>query len=298
MKDHRLKALVQVAESGSIRAAARALHLSQSALTKALRELEESVGAELLLRSYKGIEFTEAGTTLLSRARLALSILDKARDEIRLLRGGAGATVAIGVTPLVAALVLPRVLREYERQQPDARIRLTEGLLTTVLPALMEGSLDFSLVIADAAGLPYELDFEALAPVPAALGGRKGHPLARARRWAELREAKWVLNLSSGSQGNNLLAWLAQQGIDAPNNTIHCASPMLMTEMMRRTDCICIGPAQLFGDTLFGHGIECFAVRPLPPPMSLGLLRLRGVPLSSAAKPLAALFVRYLQANA
>ena len=174
MKDHRLKALVQVAESGSIRAAARALHLSQSALTKALRELEESVGAELLLRSYKGIEFTEAGTTLLSRARLALSILDKARDEIRLLRGGAGATVAIGVTPLVAALVLPRVLREYERQQPDARIRLTEGLLTTVLPALMEGSLDFALVIADAAGLPYELEFEALAPVPAALGGRVG----------------------------------------------------------------------------------------------------------------------------
>ena len=97
MKDHRLKALVQVAESGSIRAAARALHLSQSALTKALRELEESVGAELLLRSYKGIEFTEAGTTLLSRARLALSILDKARDEIRLLRGGAPHDIAVTV---------------------------------------------------------------------------------------------------------------------------------------------------------------------------------------------------------
>ena len=58
MKDHQLKALVQVAESGSIRAAARAMNLSQSALTKALRELEEDVGAELLQRSYKGIGFT------------------------------------------------------------------------------------------------------------------------------------------------------------------------------------------------------------------------------------------------
>lgn len=296
MKDHRLKALVQVAESGSIRSAARALNLSQSALTKALRELEASVGAELLLRSYKGIEFTPAGTVLLTRARLALSILEKAREEINLLRGGAGVTVAIGVTPVVAALVLPRVLREYECQQPDARIRLTEGLLTTVLPGLMEGRLDFALVIADSADLPYELEFDHLGPVPAALAGREGHPLANARRWSELRDAKWVLNLSPGSQGNNLLAWLRKQGIDPPGNTLHCASPMLMTELMRRTDRICIGPAQLFRDPLFAHGIECFAVEPLPPPMSLGILRPRGMPLSSAAKPLATLFERYLLA--
>ena len=52
MKDHHLRALVHVAESSSIRAAARAMNLSQSALTKALRELEEDVGAQLLTRSY------------------------------------------------------------------------------------------------------------------------------------------------------------------------------------------------------------------------------------------------------
>ncbi len=52
MKNHQLKALVQVAESGSIRAAARVMNLCQSALTKSLRELEEEVGVELLLRSY------------------------------------------------------------------------------------------------------------------------------------------------------------------------------------------------------------------------------------------------------
>ena len=72
MKDHQLRALVHVAESSSIRAAARAMNLSQSALTKALRELEEDVGAELLTRSYKGIEFTAAGSLLLTHARLSL----------------------------------------------------------------------------------------------------------------------------------------------------------------------------------------------------------------------------------
>ena len=265
MKNHQLKALVQVAESGSIRAAARVMNLCQSALTKSLRELEEEVGVELLLRSYKGIEFTDAGHILLTRARLALSLLDKAQEEIALQQGGAGVHVSIAVTPLVGIRVLPQVLLEFERIHTAPRINLSEGFLTTLIPQLIDGRLDFAVALADSASLPFELAFEAIGPVASAVAGRRGHPLAGARTWAELRDAKWVLNLAAGSQGNNLLAWLAQQGIDAPNNTIHCASPMLMTEMMRRTDCICIGPARLFGDALFGHGIECFAVRPLPP---------------------------------
>ncbi|MGT2494426.1 LysR family transcriptional regulator [Cupriavidus basilensis] len=102
MRQHQLRAFVQVAESGTIRAAARKLHLSQSALTKALRELEEDVGTELLVRSHKGVEFTAAGRVLLTNARLALASLEKARDEIRALQGGAGAHVAAAVTPLLA----------------------------------------------------------------------------------------------------------------------------------------------------------------------------------------------------
>ncbi|CAH1747684.1 MULTISPECIES: LysR substrate-binding domain-containing protein [Thauera] len=294
MKDHQLRALVHVAESSSIRAAAREMNLSQSALTKALRELEEDVGAPLLTRSYKGIEFTAAGSVLLSRARLALSILDKAVEEVRQLHGGPGSRVVIAVTPMVGALVLPRVLREYERLRPDTEVHLTEGLLTQVLPDLIEGRLDFAIAVADPADLPYEIAFEPLGPAEAVLAGRVGHPLAAARTWAELSDAKWVINLSPGSLGHALLAWVKLQGLAPPRNMIRCASTMLMLELMQRTDCIGIGPAKLFEDRLVGHGIERINVTPLPPPMSFGLLRLRGVPLSSAAKPMATLFSRYL----
>lgn len=64
---------------------------------------------------------------------------------------------------------------------------------------------------------------------------------------------------------------------------------------MRRTDHIGFGPTVLIDDALFGAGLQRFAVQPLPPPMSLGLLTLRGVPLSVAARPLAALFARQLR---
>jgi DNA-binding transcriptional LysR family regulator len=294
MKDHQLRALVQVAECSSIRAAARAMNLSQSALTKSLRELEEDVGAPLLNRSYKGIEFTPAGTVLLTRARLALSILDKAAEEIRSLRGGAHARVVLAVTPMAGALVLPRVLREYEQLQPDADVHLTEGLLSQVLPDLIEGRLDFAIAVADPADLPYEVVFEPLGPAEPVLAGRVGHPLGAATRWSELEGAHWILNLSQGGLGQSLLTWMRRQGMPAPRHIVRCSSTMLMLELMQRTDYLGIGPARLFEDAFVGHGIQCIAVVPLPPPMSYGLLRLRTVPLSSAAKPMVRLLMRYL----
>ncbi|MBS0510238.1 MAG: LysR family transcriptional regulator [Proteobacteria bacterium] len=294
MKDHQLRALLRVAECGSIRAAARAMNLSQSALTKALHELEEDIGAELLTRSYKGIEFTPAGAALLTHARLALSILDKGAEEVRLLSGSARSRVVLAVTPMVGARVLPRVLREYERLRPDAEVQLTEGLLTQILPDLVEGRLDLAIAVANPDNLPYEVAFERIGSVEITLAGRIGHPLGTRTTWAELAKAKWIMNLSQGSLGNALEEWMEQQGLERPARLIRCASSMLMLELMQRTDYIGLGPAALFRDELVGHGIQCIEVEPFPPPMPLGLLRLRGIPLSSSAKPMATLLARYM----
>lgn len=295
MKDHQLRALIQVAESGSIRAASRTMNISQSALTKALRELEEDVGAELLTRSYKGIAFTPAGNALLVRARLAHATLDKAREEIRQLRGGAGARIAIALTPLVAATILPPILDEFRRSQPDAALSLEEGLLNHVLPGLLEGRLDFAVVLANPKDLPYELVFEPLAQVRAVPTGRIGHPLAGAQSWDALKDASWVLNLTDGSLGNHLLRWLANQGVEPPRNIVRCASLTLMLELMRRTDCIGFGPTELLSDSLFAVGLQQFSVSPVPGPMTLGIVSLRGVPLGTSAALLARLFARRLR---
>ena len=297
MKDHQLRALVQVAESGSIRAAARSMNLCQSALTKSLRELEEELGVELLLRSYKGIEFTDAGHTLLTRARLALSILDKAKEEIDLQRGGLGVRVSIAVTPLVGIQVLPQVLREFERRHPAARLILSEGLLTSLIPQLIDGRLDFAVALADPASLPFEIAFEAIGPVASAVAGRRGHPLAAAKTWSEFKDAQWILNLTAGSQGSALLQWFNQQGIGELRDMIRCDSPLLTLELMQRTDRLSIGPALLFSDPLIGQGIQAIEVRPLPPPMMMGLITLRGVPLPRVARQLASMIGRHLRSG-
>ena len=297
MKDHQLKALVQVADSGSIRAAARAMNLSQSALTKALRELEEDVGAELLQRSYKGIGFTPEGSALLGRARLVLATLERAREEIRLMRGGAGAHVKVAITPLVSSTVLPAVLAAYRRLQPDAALTFDEGLLVQALPGLIEGRIDFAIALASPQDLPYEIEFETLADIEAVPFARSTHPLAGASDWAALSDADWVLNLSAGSQSMNLVDWLAHRGIAPPHRITHCSSPFLIVELARRNDLIGYGPKVLITDPLVGAGLRTLAIEPLPPTMPLGLLSLRGVPLGSAAKKLAELFRRELRSR-
>ena len=297
MKDHQLRALVQVAESGSIRAAARAMNQSQSALTKALRELEEDVGAELLQRSYKGFGFTPEGSALLGRARLVLATLERAREEIRLMRGGAGAHVKVAITPLVSSTVLPAVLAAYRRLQPEAELTFDEGLLVQALPGLIEGRIDFAIALASPQDLPYEIEFETLADIEAVPFARNSHPLVEARDWATLSDTDWVLNLSAGSQSMNLVDWLVHHGIAPPHRITHCSSPFLIVELARRNDLIGYGPKVLITDPLVGAGLRTLGVEPLPPTMPLGLLSLRGVPLVSAAKKLAELFRRELRSR-
>lgn len=297
MKDHQLKALVQVADSGSIRAAARTMNLSQSALTKALRELEEDVGAELLQRSYKGIGFTAEGNALLVRARLVLATIEKARAEIRQMRGGAGAHVKAAITPLLTATVLPDVLAAFRRAQPEAELTFNEGLLVQALPGLIEGKIDFAIALASPQDLPYEIEFEPLAEIEAVPMVRTGHPLAGAQDWRAVADAEWVLNLSAGSQSMNLVEWLKAQGRPAPSRILHCSSPYLILDLVRRNDLIGYGPKVLIIDPQVGVGLRPLALHPLPPTMPLGLLTLRGVPLGSAAKKLVNLFRRELEAR-
>jgi LysR family transcriptional regulator of abg operon len=295
MKDHQLRAFVKVAESGSIRAAARALQLSQSALTKALRELEVDVGAELLMRSYRGVAFTDCGQVLLKRVQFALSSLEKAREEIGYLTRATRPRLSIATTPLVAMQVLPKVLAEFDKLEPAAEIHLAEGLLTSVVPELLQGRIDFALALADEAELPREIGFEPLQAIEALPAGRLGNPFIKARSWADLKGSRWVLNLSTGSQGQMFLSWLEQRGVIVGGVT-RCASPHLMAEMMRRTDSLGFCPRILLDDRYYGAGLRSLNVRPLPPAMTLGLLSRHGAPMSAPAQRLADLFRRYLKA--
>lgn len=268
--------------------------ISQSALTRAMKELEEDVGAELLHRSYRGITFTQAGQAFLKRARLILETIDRARDEVRHIAGGKGARVTIGITPVMAVTVFPTVYRHFIKKMPDANLTLTEGLLTEIIPSLIEGKLDFGVAIATPEDLPSELTFSSIYKVNSCVAGRIDNPWAETTDWQELLAGRWILNQIIGSSSNHLLSWLKGQGLGRPAQIVQCTSPMVMLEMMRRTDLIGYGPSNLVTDELSGAGLVPFKIAPQPPATSIGIIRVRGVPLTPAAGFVETLITRSL----
>ena len=81
MKIQTLSALLQIEALGSIRSAAAASHVSQPALTQAIQQLEEELGAQLLIRSPSGISFTDHGRAVLRHARLMVTETQRVKDR-------------------------------------------------------------------------------------------------------------------------------------------------------------------------------------------------------------------------
>lgn len=298
MKDHQLKAWLRLADTGSIRAAARSLHLSQAAVTKAIRELEAEVDAPLVLRSSRGIEFTECGRQLTLRARLAQEQLDLALQDIRSLQGSRQGRVAIAVTPMVFLGALPAVLRAFRQAMPQAQLKLFDGLMPQALPLLREGMVDFAIVGSVASALDDDLSLERLDVMEMAVLCRRGHPLGGSTRWEQVCDAEWLMRLAPGSHHNVLLQWLAQQGLPLPRQRVEVASFGVSWGLLTRSDALTLAPARMLELAPYADLIQRVPLQLSLEPMDLGILTLRGKPLSQAAQHLAEQFRKYLRPGA
>lgn len=293
MKDYQLKALLQVVDAGSIRAAARALGVSQPAVTKAIRELEAEVDAPLVHRSSRGVELTECGRQLTIRARLVQAQLAMARQDIRQLQGGQQASVAVSVTPVVFMGALPEVLREFRREMPQAEVRLFEGLMPLALPQLREGFVDFAVAAAVEDSLDSDLELEPIAPIPMMVACRPGHPLAGATTWEALVDAEWLVHRAPGSHHTVLFERFVRQGLPVPQRLIEANTFGVSWSLMTRSDLLLMLPERFLSIEPYCRQLVRVPLRMELPALTLGILKLRASPLSLAAGKLATLFQRY-----
>lgn len=170
-----VRCFLEVARLASVQQAADVLSISQPAVSKTLRELEERIGAPLFEKAGRRLRLTPAGRIFQKHAGLSLTELDRG---IRAIRGPvAGGLVSVGVLPTVATRVLPRAALTFAAVMPDATLRASTGPNHYLLSQLREGRLD--LVVgrlpapAEMAGLVFEqLYAEAVVAVV-----RAGHPL-------------------------------------------------------------------------------------------------------------------------
>lgn len=152
-----LRQFVLVVDRGTVTGAAKLAHLSQPALSAALKRLESHFGARLLHRGRRGVTLTAAGSELLPRARALLAALEDAKRAIAELEGLRAGEVRIGAGGTAATYLLPSLLSKYRKRHPDVRIVLRELPPEQARAEVERGELDLG-VVSDSGGEPWRDD--------------------------------------------------------------------------------------------------------------------------------------------
>ncbi|AOV06132.1 hypothetical protein HMPREF9701_02928 [Delftia acidovorans CCUG 274B] len=244
MKLHQMRYLVAVAGCGSVRAASRALGITQSAITQALRELEEGHRLALFERQSSGIVLTPAGRTLLRHAQLITGQMAQAEDEMARLRDTcAVARLCVGVTPWVGQSLLPHVLRAFRAELPQVRLELFEGLSAVAHPRLREGTLDLLIGRVPSGPSGGDLHGTPLFRYDATVVARTGHPLAGARSLAELMDCDWLLNYTPPEEDDLVRRLFLRHGLPVPVGHIHLVhSASLLLHLIAHSDMLSFCP--------------------------------------------------------
>ncbi len=204
MELRQLEYFVAVARHRHFTRASQEIGVAQPALSQQIRRLEAELGTELLRRTTRRVDLTEAGGLLLARATRVLSEVESARQELSELEGLLRGRVDIGSLPL-ASLAVPAMLEEFRDGHPGVGIHLHEQTADIILAMLRRDELDLAFALLDPAEAGadmtvrslYEEELVAVMSPSHALAGRSSvrvtqladDPLIGFRRASALRRA-------------------------------------------------------------------------------------------------------------
>jgi len=235
MELHHLRYFVATAERSSITDAARALHVSQPAVSRAVRQLEDEIGVELLERAKQRVKVTAAGVAFLVRARQILCDMETAKQQVREAYGGERRTLRLGfVTTFLDDLVAP-VMREFQQRHGGARVSLFDLTPRAQLNRLRDRELDLALLANLEGEEKEEFDVRELSRHRLALVLPSGHRLAGRKklRLEELAGEAWVSLADSAFPGRRrFLHGLCERASFEPRIVAELESlPLMLAEV-------------------------------------------------------------------
>ncbi|KGI67413.1 LysR family transcriptional regulator [Mycolicibacterium rufum] len=149
MADYTLRQLeyfVAVAEAGSVTRAAAAVHLSQSAMSAALADLESALSVQLLVRHHaRGISLTPAGKEMLVASRQLLASAADLRSVAQGLGSSLSGTLSIGCFEVVAPYLLPELLAAAAEKTPNLHVQTTEVDLADLAEGVADGTFELGI---------------------------------------------------------------------------------------------------------------------------------------------------------
>jgi len=232
-----------VARAGHVGRAADGMGISQPALTKGIRRLEEELKLQLFVRTPKGMELTMPGKAFYQRSMQARRELDEALREAGDLHRGSIGLVRVGVTPLLVEPVFNGACVELLAQRPAAKVNVMVSLNDALIPALRQGELDFSISSLHDSAAPAEFDRIPLFRDRLFVAARRGHPLFdRARiRFEHLAGHGWMLPGLQVASRRWLETRFEQRGAPRPEIVIESNSSVAsLVSILHNTDLLTV----------------------------------------------------------
>jgi len=208
---------LSVIEHGSVGKAAEHLHMTQPALSKSIRRLEEGLAVKLFERGPEGMTPTSFGVALATKARFISLEMRNVVEELDDLRGVRRGSVVVGSSPSAAGEILAQATRRAIARRPDLRVTVIEGMQEALLPCLRDGQMDFIVGTTAPEQGGEDVRADLLFKDEVAVIARTRHPLAGARRLdlSDLVDCNWVLANDSDALRRHLEQLFVQAGLPA-----------------------------------------------------------------------------------
>ena len=186
------KAFVTIADLGCFTRAADELNLSQPALTRRIKKLEESLKVPLFERTTRKVTLTHAGKLLLPHARALLGYMDNAILSVQELAAHQKGVIKISCIPTALFYFLPEAIQKFNALYPNIRIHIHEQATVECLESVMSGETDFGINMNHITNS--QITFEPLVDEPFILVCRNDHPLAKKKlvEWRELQPFRLI----------------------------------------------------------------------------------------------------------
>jgi DNA-binding transcriptional LysR family regulator len=172
-----IRSFLAVSDAGAITDASANINITQPALSRRIKQLESSLGAELLIRGRKGVELTEIGRRVEQEGRLLVTRYDQLRAEVSRMQGLSGGTVRIGGGATAVSFVLPEAIAQFQSEHPEIHFQLKEAGSSEVARNVIDGALELGVVTMPVASR--EFDVQPLMSDQIVLVARNDHILVQ-----------------------------------------------------------------------------------------------------------------------
>lgn len=251
MELRQLRHFVAVVDLGNLSAAARRVHISQPALTRSIKNLEDGLGCQLLERRPRGVVPTAAGQSFFQHAKLILAECQRAGQDAASIAGGAQGMVSVGIGALFSTYIVNGATDALCAANPHLSITVSEGFWEELTEQVLDGKLDCVFTSFPQIPAPADLVMEPLLELESIVVASAGHPLAQKKKLekADLLDARWIV-VNQPHMDDFLDRFFAADALPAPRWAVRTNSLSLITSLLLSGHFVSILPRHLLADLM------------------------------------------------